>query len=295
MYGRAGLARTGFDASYEAGSGGTADVEDTPRGVRFGAGVELALDDRWFGRLDWSHTDYHPIDVDYGTGSDEFSPEESILSLGLGYRFFDGGSGRAPARDPSSVTGPYVGAALGWGNLRTDNEGDARGQTATGTLSVDRAGSGIALAGFGGYGGRVGRLYLGIELEAERSDAGWDTARLPERRVYGVERGPAYGLALRLGHITDGGTLVYLRGGRVHTRFETDYAFAGEGVDIDDERSLWATRAGFGVEMPASGQWFVRADYSYTDYDEYEIDYSSGTEVFDNDEDTFRLGLGYRF
>ena len=300
LYGRAGLAKTEYRAEYEAGSGDSADLTEKPRGVRFGAGMELALSDRWFGRLDWSYTDYHPIDVDYGTATDEFSPTEQMVSLGLGYRFFDGGSRRAPSRGVEDLDGAYVGAGLGRGTFHTDNTGDQRGSSGTGTLDVDRADGGTALAAYGGYGRRLlGPLYLGAELELEGSDADWASARLPDRRVYGVRRGSAYGLALRAGYVIDGAALMYLRAGRMRTEVDTDYEFAGEDVDVADERTLDGDRIGIGVEVPASEHAFVRLDYSYTDYDSYSIDYATstgtGTETFDNDEDRFLIGGGYRF
>lgn len=299
LYGRAGLARTEYRVHYTTGSGTTTEETGNPRGVRFGTGMELALSRRWFGRLDWRYTDYHPVDVDYGTGVDTFSPTESAVSLGVGYRFFDGGSRQAPSHGASALTGPYVGVALGWGALHTRDSGDQRGSSGTGTLQVDRGNAGAVAGAFGGYGLRFGHAYLGAELEAEHSNASWDSARRPDRRVYGVERGPAYGVGLRAGYILDGGALVYVRGARMRTRFNTEYRFAGEGVDIEDERTLMGNRFGLGVEAPATEHLFVQLDYSYTDYHAYDITYSTstgdGTETFNNDEDLFRLGLGYRF
>jgi len=299
LYGRAGLASTEYRVRYKAGNGGTADVTDKPRGVRFGAGMELALSDHWFGRFDWSYTDYHPVDVNYGTGTDSFAPTDSTFMLGLGYRFFDGGAGRAPRREGSDLDGPYIGVALGRADLHTRDTGDQRGQTGSGTLTADRAGTGPVAGLFGGYGVRFGSLYLGAEAEADRSNAGWDSARLPDRRVYGVHRGAAYGLGGRVGYVVDGSALVYLRASRMRTDVATKYTFAGEGVNISNDRTLHGTRTGIGVEVPASRHLFVRLDYSHTNYDSYSLTYQTstgtGTERFDNDEDLFQLGLGYRF
>ncbi|MBA1147233.1 outer membrane beta-barrel protein [Ectothiorhodospiraceae bacterium WFHF3C12] len=298
IYGRAGLARTTFHAEYDDGTD-TADVTERSRGIRFGTGVEVALSDRLFGRLDWRYTDHDPIDVDYGSGEDEYTPSESVASLGLGYRFFEGSSRQAPSRDASQLGGAYLGLALGWNTLHTENTGDQRGGSGGNVLTVDRAGAGALAGAFGGYGIELGPAYLGVELEAEASRASWDTARRPDKRIYGVERGTAYGVGLRVGYVIDGAALVYVRGARMRTEFETDYEFASEGVSIDDTRTLDGNRAGLGIELPVSEHLFVRADYSYTDYEEYDITYGSsngtGTESFDNDEDQFRLGLGYWF
>lgn len=294
LYGHAGLSAAEFDTHYAHGGSMVSDT-GTQRGVSLGTGMELSLTRRLFGRLEWRYTDYDGYDVDYGNGTDRFSPEASAITLGLGYRFFDAAPQRTVSRSPDVFTGPYVGAQLGWGSLHTDNRGDNRGQAGVGDLSAERAGDGGVAGVFGGYGARLGSLYLGVEAEAEHSEAGWDSARRPDRRIYSVDRGPTYGLGLRVGYLLGGNALVYARAGRVRAELDTDYRFDGIGVHVRDERDVWATRAGIGVEVPTSEHAFVRLDYTRTDYEDYSIRYDTGTETFDSDEDLFRIGLGYRF
>lgn len=301
LYGRAGLAFTEFTTDYQHG-GHPVREDDTQRGVRLGTGAEVTFNPRWFGRMEWSHTGYHGYDAtDADDRSDRFENRESTIRLGVGYRFYDASTPDIAAVPDDAFDGPYLGVQGGAAWLHTDNRGEDRGQDGSGTLRADRADDGLQAGVFAGYGQRLGSspIYLGVELEAENSDAGWESARTPNRRNYSAERGSGLGAGIRVGYLLEG-ALLYARIGHVRSKFDTDYQFAGESVDIRDRRTLSGLRTGFGLEMPASENLFVRLDYSYTDYGSYRIDYATSTsdsaqETFDHDEATFQVGIGYRF
>jgi len=64
-------------------------------------------------------------------------------------------------------------------------------------------------------------------------------------------------------------------------------------VDRDDTKS--GTRLGLGAEIPLNKRSFARLDYSYTEYDDYSVDYVTGVDSFDNSEAVVRLGVGWRY
>ena len=60
-------------------------------------------------------------------------------------------------------------------------------------------------------------------------------------------------------------------------------------------------RVGFGTELPITDVTFVRLDFTHTNYDTYTIvtQHGGGANAdemnFDNSENFYRLGLGFRF
>ena len=135
---------------------------------------------------------------------------------------------------------------------------------------------------------------MGLEIDAELSDMNWNISRSTDR-VYSVERKESYGASLRLGVVVHDATLLYGRVGAVGTRFTTDYLRQDSGDHIVQDDRLTGVRFGGGVEMPASGHSFVRLDYSFTEYDDYNVDYVSGVDSFGNSEALVRMGLGLKY
>ena len=213
--------------------------------------------------------------------------------MGLGYRF-GAAESNGPTGDEGSghdFSGAYGGLQIGYGGLHTDNEGPRQGGS---ELEADRAGHGGTGGGFAGYGHTLlGALYLGAELELEGSYTSWDVERDPTGRVYSVEKDWSYGGAARLGYVHNDMALFYGRVGLVRTSFDTEYEF--QNVKVDQQDSQTGLRFGGGIEVAASENIFLRFDYTYTDYDAYRVDYQAGVDEFDNSENLFRFGVGYRF
>lgn len=315
LYGRLGLVRTDFHTYYTENqfATGAFDKDHSETGTRFGVGMDIPASANLFVRLDYSATDYGEYDVPYqssGGGAittEKFDLRENLFNVGLGWRF--GGDRPQPVRRaPEELRGFYVGGGIDHGTTHTKLTGTQRDGAPTPIYDFtgDFANAGGGAGFFGGYGYTFGRVYLGVELEADAANFGWYHDRQAGGgsggRDFAVEKRGSYGGALRLGYALPNGSLLYGRIGEVRTRFNTIYnkgASTAEWVDRTDR--LEGTRFGIGAEVPASRSAFVRMDYTYTKYDSYGFvtGHGGGTNAdamnFANRENLFRLGLGFRF
>lgn len=287
LYGRAGPVLSNFRTEYDHGHRNI-EQDDRQAGVRFGAGIEVPTGEALFLRLDYTYTDYS----DYGVSTndtDVFNNRESLARFGLGYRFYhDPGAG--PARSSPSFTGAYGGLRGGYGEVASQNTGPRQ---AGSTLDAERANGGFVGGVFAGYGYDFGGPYLGLEAEGELGDGGWEQAREPTGRVYSVEKDYGLGGSARVGYVLGNAALVYARVGLVRAHFVTAYDVGANSIGQDDD--LTGVRFGGGIEAPVSQKLFLRFDYSYTDYGDFDVDYNSGVDTFDNIEGLVQLGIGYRF
>lgn len=191
--------------------------------------------------------------------------------------------------------GIYGGLQYGYGLLGSETTGGR------GSHGVDNANMG-AMGGhagiFAGYGYTLSHWYLGLELDTNQSRTRWyHTKTKPGGRTFSTEQKNSYGGNFRLGYILKNGVLPYIRIGAVSTPFITDYDVHGAAATALDKR-LTGTTYGLGLETPLSNHTFIRLDYGYTDYPQYDVTYSDGTtlqnEDFHNVESSVRLGIGMR-
>lgn len=287
-YGRAGLVQTGFDTDY-TNAGQDFENDDTHTGFRFGGGIEAPVNDSsLFVRMDYSYATYEDFAITLPSGTDTFNNSESIFRLGLMMRT---GMEDNKASYTHEFSGPYLGGQVGYGGFATRNRG---ARNAPSILTVDRAGHGGTGGLFGGYGIQpLDNIYLGVEGEAELSYADWNIERDPTGRIYGAQKDWTVGGALRAGYIFNDVVMLYGRAGGVLSQIDTDYARGA--TDLSQKDTLSGLRYGVGMEVGASDNMFVRMDYSYTDYDEYNVDYGSGVDSFNPTESMMRIGVGYRF
>ena len=319
LYGRLGLVRTDFHTYYAENqfASGAFDKDHTETGSRFGVGMDIPASANLFVRLDYSATDYGQYDVPYqssGGGAittERFDLRENLFNVGLGWRF--GGDRPQPVRRaPEELRGFFVGGGVGHGTTQTKLTGTHReedplnpGTYLPASFTGDFANAGGGANFFGGYGYTFGRVYLGVELEADAANFGWYHERQTGGsggRDFAVEKRGSYGGALRVGYALPNGSLLYGRIGQVRTRFNTTYnkgASSAQWIDRTDR--LNGTRLGIGAEVPAFRSAFVRMDYTYTKYDSYGFvtGHAGGANAdemtFNNRENLFRLGLGFRF
>lgn len=296
LYGRAGLVRTDFHTTYSPSSGVSFAQDNTQNGRRYGLGAEVWAAGNAFWRLDYTYTNYNGYVMDYQTGADDFRNREGLFRLGLGWHLGADRKSR-PAPPRPDYSGFYGGVQVGHGALTTALNA-YHGNDGT-NLSAGYGGFGVTSGVFAGYGHTWGKVYAGLELEAEASNAAWAHERVTSGggRTYSVRKNGGYGGALRVGYVLSGGALLYGRYGLQDTTFHTIYK-QGNSSPYDENNRLRGRRFGVGVELPASRNMFWRVDYTYTKYPALDFTTAAGNPDvvgMDTVESLFRLGLLYRF
>ena len=96
--------------------------------------------------------------------------------------------------------------------------------------------------------------------------------------------------------------MLYVRAGMVRGRFNTTYnKGVSTGQFIDRTDTLSGVKTGFGAEIPVGDATFLRFDFTHTIYESFSFVTGHGgganadSMEFDNSENLFRLGLGFRF
>ncbi|TDR57421.1 hypothetical protein DFP85_101241 [Halomonas ventosae] len=288
VYGRLGLVRGRFDLAFEQ-EGENDDQREWLDGRRLGGGLEVPLSTALGLRMDYSYTDYEDLDIGVGGERDDFAQEESRMRLGLAWHPGRQASQRSSAA-PEAHDGLYLGGQVGYVSLITDLKSP---RTETSELEARFGDSGVLAGLHVGYGQTFQRFYLGGELAAEVSDVTWNHERQPTGRTYSVDRESSLSLALRAGYVIDSGALLYLRGGPAWTDFETRYARGDQRVQLDETEQGW--QFGGGIEVPLRERLRLRMDVSHTRYDDVEVDYGSGIDTLDSEENQARLGMSVRF
>ena len=289
FYGRVGAVRSNFNTNYSF-SGTTVEQDNASTNLRLGIGVDVPASRHVFVRAEYSYTGYDSYDVDYGTsGPDRFENAEGIFRVGLAMNF----SGNLPASPTrkytmSNLRGFYAGSQFGHGSLASEVSGL---RTASSPYMAENAHEGESWGVFGGYGMLLHRVYLGVELDSDGGNQKWQFLR-GTNRSYTVDKKLSYGANVRAGYVLDNGTLLYGRIGKVKTAFATRYTQGGTTVDVDNKQN--GTRLGAGMELPATDSLSVRFDYTYTDYDDYDVNYGA-VDNFNNSESLFRLGVLFHF
>jgi len=312
LYLRGMAMRTEFHAYYAQNDPSLDAYDETEEvsGTRLGIGVDIPSGDNLFIRIEYAYSNYKLYDVSYsstdGTSNEVFNDEENLARLGLGWKF--GSSGQAAsgvAADP--VSGFYAGAQVGPATLESRLSGyhiDG-GSTTPKSFVGDFSDQGWAPGAFFGYGFNLERWYLGVELEASTSDVRWEHIREQPGgggRDFSVEKKSDYGGSLRAGYSFRNATMLYVRAGMVRGRFNTTYnKGVSTGQFIDRTDTLSGVRTGFGAEIPVSDATFLRFDFTHTIYESFSFVTGHGGGAtadsmdFDNSENLFRLGLGFRF
>jgi opacity protein-like surface antigen len=311
LYGKVGKVRTDFHTYYTENqyATGAFDQDHTETGTRVGLGLEIPASRNLFVRTDYSYTRYGSYDVPYQSGAgpaaittEIFNTHDAVFSLGLGWRF--GGQRPAVATRPASeLRGLYMGANLGHGTLGTRLTGTHDIGAGDYAFTGDFARTGFTGGVFAGYGHTFSQIYVGLELEAEAANFGWEHERTTGGaggRDFAAEKRGGYGGSLRIGYVLPNGGLLYGRVGQVQARFNTIYnRGANDAKWINRSDTLDGTRVGVGAEIPASQNTFIRMDYSYTRYNDpvrFVTEQAAPDAMnFDYTENLVRLGLGYRF
>jgi opacity protein-like surface antigen len=304
LYARLGKVSGAFDVNYQVVDELPAAVADQPTlsGDRYGIGTDIPVSDNMFVRMDYSYTNYSTYTADTGISAEDFNPSSNVFHLGLGWQL--GGAGKE-ADKPAAINlnGLYAGVQLGHGSIISHATGvheDGGSMPGIYDFSGDFGNNDGATGSlFAGIGRSWKRWYMGLEAEIEGSTAKWQHFRTPSGRDFGVEKKSGLALGLRGGYQLRNGTLLYVTGSTVRTRFVTTWekgANLANFVNRDDKVSGF--RVTVGSDIPLTRSAFLRASYAVTDYTPYGFTTNHAqpdTMAFNNTDTLFKLGLGVHF
>jgi opacity protein-like surface antigen len=304
LYARLGKVSGVFDIDFQKNDEPLNAVSDQPtlEGDRYGVGADIPISNGMFLRMDYSYTDYKTYTADAVTTAEDFNPSSNVFHLGLGWQL--GGSGSNANKNYSvNLNGLYAGVQLGHGSINSHTSGihnDSGSLPGTYDFAGDFGNNdGITGSLFAGFGRSFKRWYLGLEAEIEGSTAKWQHFRDPEGRDFGVEKKSGVSVGLRGGYQLRNGTLLYLAGSTVRSRFVTTWEKGGNTLNfVNRDDKMSGFRIAVGSDIPLSRSTFLRASYAVTDYTPYSYTTShanADTMTFNNVDTLFRLGLGVRF
>jgi len=304
FYASVGRARAEFDTSFRINNEplNAVDSSFNVDGARYGIGTDIPVTDSIFLRMGYSYTNYDAYVVDAVTTAEEYNASDNIFHLGVGW-LVDGNGSMANVNPGVKTNGFYAGLQFGHGSLNSQLSGiHTDGGSTPGTYNfwADFGNNtGFSSGLFAGVGYSAQSTYLGLEVETEGSSAEWDHERGPTGRDFGLKKKSGIGLGLRMGYQLRNGTLLYISGSRVKTRFITSWIKGGNvSNDIERDDKVYGMRFGIGADIPTSRNVFIRTSYTFTDYEPYRFVTQHGNfddMTFDNSETLYRLGLGVRF
>jgi opacity protein-like surface antigen len=303
LYGRLGLVQTTFNTTLVVNDGAFSH-NDTQAGRKIGIGAEVPAGDNMLLRFEYTYAKYDEYHMATTNYDELYQNSTGYFNVGLGWQFGGKNKEAAPPVDPEFLRGVYAGAHLGHGSVQSALSATHfhSGPPAyNDPLQADFGASGMTSGVYLGYGHTFNRVYLGLELDAEPSQAQWKHDRVTSGsggRDFSVRKLESYGASLRAGYVLANGAMVYGRYGAVNTQFNTQYQRGSSGL-VDRDDTLEGTRVGFGVELPVNKSAFWRLDYSVTQYAATPgFSTPGGTPdvvSMTNREDLFRLGFGVRF
>lgn len=242
------------------------------------------------------------------------------------------------AHAESMFDGGYVGAQIGGASMTSSSKfsDNYYEQFGTGYFSYqrsdrfDQSGFGVTGGGFAGYGKTFGKFYIGGEVEVGASSASsknsddrhnaydyndWDTGEpvvetQSSSETTKLDSGISVGVGARAGYEFLPNALVYLRAGWQGTSYKVSSRFKFNGTtdpsqSLTNREFLSGIRVGAGGEFALTPSIFVRLDYTYTLYQEFDDksapmpDGYGGYDTYkisaQPEEQMFRIGAGWRF
>lgn len=205
------------------------------------------------------------------------------------------------ADTPYNWTGFYIGAAVGVGS--TNTEYSASGPALGGfSASLDSfSGDGFHGALLAGYNHQFigSNIVVGIEgdvafndqdVEADFSAGGGAFTASAE-----LEHDFSASIRGRLGYLLLPRAMAYVTGGLAYGEFDTS-ASTSTGFSFSQDDSEWGWTIGGGLEVAATDNIRVRAEYLYTDYSEWDYPVPAGFSLdADAVNHTARVGVIYNF
>lgn len=200
----------------------------------------------------------------------------------------------AMAQDNEAFTGPRIEGVIGYDITRPGSTTDIDN-----TDDVDQSIDDVAYGVGVGYDFAVGGAVIGVEGEWLESEAQteYDTTGFSNFGVGNIDADRDLYVGVRAGVLATPNTLVYAKGGYTNARY--NLLATDNTTDVDSNVDLDGWRLGAGVEQSFGGNFYAKAEYRYSNYEEGEFEAPSGLESdrFDVDLDRHQimLGLGYRF
>nr|BDD45142.1 hypothetical protein 28 [bacterium] len=191
----------------------------------------------------------------------------------------------SPALAAENFKGAYGGIQAGYETFDVDTS-ETNVFAAGDSISYSLGADGINAGGFVGYGWRDGKAYGGVEVEASIGNAdttvtyslGGSTASTS------IEHNHTIGITGRVGYIPNEETLIYARAGFVRSEFES----AGS-------ESLNGVRVGLGAETAMDKRTTLRADWTFTSYEDYSETVGATVTTLEPTASVFRLGIAWAF
>jgi outer membrane immunogenic protein len=163
----------------------------------------------------------------------------------------------------SGFTGPRAEGVIGWDEVK--------GQGGT----VSDNGDGLLYGGVIGYDIQKGGAVIGAEAELTGSTADKRASNLlATGDAFSIDAGRDIYVGARVGATLSDSTLVYAKGGYTNARFNSAYTLGTTTVRGAENLDGW--RIGAGLEQKLGGNVYLKAEYRYSDYGEFD---NSGLEV----------------
>jgi len=157
----------------------------------------------------------------------------------------------------------------------------------------------VTYGGGVGYDMKSGNMVFGIEGEWMESNAktDYDTTGFTGFGVSHVETGRDLYVGARIGVLATPNILLYVKGGYTNAKFNV---LATDNVtDVQTDANLDGWRAGGGIEVALSKNFFIKGEYRYSNYTKGTFEAPSGLESdrFNVDLDRHQgvVGVGMRF
>ncbi|WP_378950707.1 outer membrane protein [Mesorhizobium sp. ANAO-SY3R2] len=180
-------------------------------------------------------------------------------------------------------SGLYVGAAIGYSSIRTEDVGEGQPSIADG---------GLGSAIYAGYNFQYRNWVFGAEADLKFSNAEVEDIVYPLPYIRPIESRVAGSLRGRVGYSL-GQVMPYATGGLAMGSFRVDHA-AGK-ADVLATETITGYVVGGGVEWAATDKLIVRAEYLFSDYGTDDFEFSFDTHEFDVRTHDVRLGVAYMF